>query len=115
MNSEFKNRRRVFRLRLPNDRMLKATIAETSYDLIEISEYGLVVTSNTITNVSGRFPGIIHWSDGEESTFHGEVGRLSNHGRVIWKVTGITMSHVIMEQRRLLANFSLPSDSRRTA
>ncbi len=110
-----KNRRRVFRLRLPNDGLLKADIAGRSYELIEVSEYGIVVTSNSIAGVSGRFSGVIKWSDGAISDFKGELGRLSIHGRVIWKVAGITMSHVVMEQRRLLAKFALPLDIKKSA
>lgn len=97
------NRRRVFRLQLPAERILKLTIADTIYDVNEISEYGIVVSSTEVENKEGRCRGVIQWSDGRSSEISGEIGRLADRGRVIWKVKGISMSDVVGEQRRMLA------------
>ncbi|MFK7765608.1 MAG: hypothetical protein AB8B55_00095 [Mariniblastus sp.] len=112
MNNKGKNQRRVFRLRLPNDCLLQAQIAEKNYDVVEVSEFGIVVSSDSVEDVSGRFDGVITWSDGTNSVFNGELGRLSDCGRVIWKVTGIEMSNVVKEQRRILATYPLPATAK---
>ncbi len=105
----FQNRRRVFRLRFPSDSLLTATINSREYELIEVSEFGLVVTSEDIPCVEGQSEGqcegTIHWNDGRSTKFTGELGRLSDFGRVIWKVQGISMSDIVKAQRELIVRY----------
>ena len=100
-----KNRRSRFRLRLPKSSYLAATIQGMNYEVGEIAEHSLVVTSDQVLNKDGKCVGTIFWSDGTSSSFSGEIGRQSDQGRVIWKVRGLTTRHVLQEQRRLLKLF----------
>ena len=101
----FKNRRRVFRLRLPSDSLLTANINSREYEVIEVSEFGLVVTSEDVPSVEGECEGVIKWSDGRTTKFTGEIGRVSAFGRVIWKIRGISMSDMVKAQRQLILRY----------
>ncbi len=103
----FQNRRRVFRLRIPADALLDATVNGKAYKVVEVSEFGLVVSSNEIENIDGQCEGVIRWSDGRTTKFTGEVGRLSDFGRVIWKVNGVPMSDIVRAQRQQILRFPL--------
>lgn len=102
-----KNRRRVFRLRLPADSMLTVMIGGEVYDVAEISEYSLRVTTQDVNHEEGVCTGTIRWSDGEESKFTGGLGRIQNHCRVIWKIEGISMHQIVAEQRRLIIKYPM--------
>lgn len=97
------NRRRVFRLHLPADSRLTVRIDGQEYQAVEVAEYSLVVDTVDVASESGICQGEVVWSDGRQSEFRGEIGRLKGKRRVIWKIQGIEMQDVISEQRRLLA------------
>ncbi|MFT5300105.1 MAG: hypothetical protein ACI87E_001643 [Mariniblastus sp.] len=99
------NRRERFRLRLPAAATLSATINGLEYDVIEIAEHSLVVTSQGVFNKSGECAGEIQWGDGQTTQFTGTSGRLAELGRVVWGIEGVSTQHVIREQRRLLNSF----------
>ena len=99
------NRRRVFRLRLPDDAMLSALINGQTYNVIEVAEFSIVVTTDEVNNELGVCEGTLRWSNGSSTSFSGEIGRLGQLGRVIWNVSGIQMKDVIGEQRRLLLRY----------
>lgn len=113
--NEGSNRRRVFRLRLPDDALLSASINGQTYEVIEIAEFSLVVTAREVESQTDCFGGAIRWSDGTSSEFTGESGRLSQLGRVIWNVKGIQMRDVIGEQRRMISRFPAASPLRKTS
>jgi hypothetical protein len=111
MNSfEERNRREVFRLRLPSNGMLQATIGGQLYQIIEVSELSLWVAAAHVKNECGICSGVMHWSNGEDSRFTGEIGHFRAGGRIICNVKGIRMKHVIAEQRRLLTKFPIVRD-----
>ena len=99
------NRRSRFRLRLPKTSLLSATIEGMDYEIGEIAEHSLVVMSNQVLNRDGKCVGAIYWNDGTSSMFTGEIGRLSEQGRVVWNIRGLTTQHILQEQRRLLKLF----------
>ncbi len=102
------NRRRVFRLRLPLDCRLKATIGGQPFQVIEVSEFSFVVTQNDVGLADhGACSGTIVWNDNRSSEFTGAVGRVASHGRVIWNVEGILMSDIVSEQRRLVTRYGV--------
>ncbi len=105
VSSEVSNRRSRFRLRMPRGAMLSVAIDAAAYDVIEIAEHSIVVTSKYVINKDGICSGEITWSDDTTSIFTGEVGRLSERGRVIFKVQGISTAKVLNEQRKLLKSF----------
>jgi len=100
-----KNRRRVFRLRLPAGSLLKATVNGKEYAVVEVSEFAFVVANEEVESLEGECRGTIHWYDDQSSEFTGEVGRLSESGRVIWNVHGISMSDMVKAQRQLIQRF----------
>ena len=97
-----RNRRRVFRLRLPRHSLLKATIEGDDYEVLEVAEFSVLVNASDVANKNGKCKGTVFWSDGSQSEFTGEIGRLNGEHRVIVGVRGIMMSDVIGEQRRIL-------------
>lgn len=106
------NRRRVFRLRLPEDSMLRVKIGEQEYEVLEVAELSLLLSTVSVSDVSGKFQGSIEWSDSKSLEFTGEIGPTYDGERlVIWKVQGITMEDVISEQRRLLRKYPLLHES----
>lgn len=107
------NRRRVFRLRLPENEPLRVTIGEQEYEVVEVAELSMVLSTVSVSDdVSGKFQGAIEWSDSKSLEFTGEVGPTHDGEHlVIWKVQGITMEDVISEQRRLLRKYPLLHDS----
>ena len=107
-NSE--NRRRRFRVRLPADSTLAATINGLNYDIIEVAELSIVVTAMWVVNENGICAGSIRWSDGRVRQFTGELGRVSRLGRVIKNIKGFTAEDILKEQRRLLRKFPLVKD-----
>lgn len=107
---EERNRRRVFRLRLPSNGMLQATIGGKLYQIMEVSELSLWIAASQVKNECGICSGIIHWNTGEHSRFTGEIGHFRAGGRIICNVKGIRMKHVIAEQRRLIARFPIVKD-----
>ena len=108
------NRRRRFRVQLPPDLMLRATLNGIDYDVIEIAELSLVVTAKYVVNVDGACYGTIQWSDGRVAKISGEIDRLSHTGRVINQIQGITSPDVLKEQRRLLRTFPAVRDLSRS-
>ena len=110
MNFEERNRRRVFRLRFPNNAMLQATIGGLSYEVSEIAELSIWVTANHVENDNGICTGVVHWSNGVRTPFTGELGRYREGGRIIVNVKGISMHDVIGEQRRLIARYPILKD-----
>lgn len=106
------NRRRVFRLRLPENAPLRVTIGEQEYEVVEVAELSMKLSTVSVTDVSGKFQGSIEWSDSNCLEFTGEIGPSHDGERlVIWKVQGITMEDVISEQRRLLRKYPAVHDS----
>jgi len=101
------NRRRFFRLRLPEDAMLKATIFGQTYDVIEVAELSLCVTSRNVRHRSRHCKGVVYWSDGSGSDFTGELGHRNHSGRAILNVQGITTKDIVNETRRLIARYPL--------
>ncbi len=99
------NRRSRFRLRFPRSAPLAASIGGMNFEVVEIAEHSLVVTTKQVLNADGKCSGVVYWSNGDSSPFTGEMGRLSGHGRVIWNIRGITTGNVLKEQRRLLKIF----------
>ena len=111
MNSfEERNRRQVFRLRLPSNAMLEATIGGEPYHIMEVSELSLWVAASHVRNDRGICSGFIHWSSGENSRFSGEIGPVRAGGRIICNVKGVHMRHVISEQRHLISRFPIVRD-----
>lgn len=104
-----RNRRRVFRLRFPSCAMLQATIGNQPYEVLELAEFSLWVTAPDVPNLNGICTGILTWSDGNQSSFVGEVGPRKNGGRIICNIQGIRMNDVVSEQRRLIAKFPVVS------
>lgn len=102
--------RRVFRLKLPSEDMLKAVINDQVYLVQEVAEYSLWLTVPDIVGCRDAVSGTVIWNNGEESQFQGEVGRINKGARVIWNVTGIGMQDVVREQRRLLAKYPVRQD-----
>jgi hypothetical protein len=105
--NESNNRRRRYRLRFPEDAMLKATIQGQPYKVIEVAEHSLCIKSRNVKNLDGHCAGIIYWSDGTETEFIGEVGERVNLGRLILNVQGITTSHIVAETRRLIVRYPM--------
>jgi len=105
-----KNRRRRFRVQLPPNLMLKATLNGIAYDVIEVAELSMVVTAQHVINEDGVCTGTIEFSDGRIQEISGQVGRLSHLGRVIYEIEGITAPDVVKEQRRLLRKFPTVRD-----
>ena len=111
MNSfDERNRRRVFRLRLPANEFLLATIGGELHEVVEVSELSLWVAAPYVKHDRGICEGIVHWTSGEDSRFTGVLGRFRAGGRIIKNVKGISMKHVIAEQRRLIAKFPIVKD-----
>lgn len=109
-----RNRRRVFRLHLPENSRLKATINGKHYEVVEVAEYSLVLHTKLPLKSDGRFEGAIEWGDETQTNFTGEVGPFHENQRlVIWKIKGISMPNVISEQRRLLRKLSIPLDQQK--
>lgn len=110
------NRRERFRVRLPADSMLEATINGLNYDVVEVAEFSIVVTATQVINKNGVCTGSIQWSDGHLAKFAGVLGRISEQGRVIENIAGFSTPDILKEQRRLLKKFpevmdpSLPQD-----
>lgn len=107
------NRRRVFRLRLPSKSLLKATIDGNVYDVVEVAEYSVWVTTKDVGDTNGICKGILHWSNGETSKFTGNPGPIRDNGRIILNVTGIAMQDIVGEQRRLIIRYPLAQQQKR--
>lgn len=102
---EGRNRREFYRLRLPEDAMLKATIFGQSCDVIEVAELSLCVTARDVKSFNGHCAGVVYWSDGSRSEFSGEVGHLTHLGRSILNIQGIATREIVNETRRVIVRF----------
>ena len=100
-----KNDRRRFRVQFPPGSMLKAIINGLEYDVVEVAELSIVVTAKNVLNQGRICVGTITWSDGRHQEFTGNTGRLSDLGRVIDEIRGISVQEILREQRRLLRKF----------
>ena len=97
-----RDRRATFRLRLPRQEKLIATIADVEHIVLEISEQSVVVDAAEVPNRNGVCTGVIHWDDEHSSTFQGTLGVPALGGRLIKDVTGITMRDMVRQQRKLI-------------
>lgn len=87
--------------------MLKATICNEVYDVIEVAERSICLKSRYVKSVNGHCAGVIQWSDGTESKFTGDLGHLINPGRLILNVRGISTQDIVSETRRLILRFPM--------
>lgn len=105
--TEHENRRKIYRLRLPEAATLRATICNHSYEVVEVSERSICLKSRYVKNINGQCAGVLYWSDGSESNFFGEAGHLIHLGRLILNVSGISTKDIVNETRRLIVRFPL--------
>jgi hypothetical protein len=103
--NEGRNRRRFFRLCLPEDALLQATICGQPYDIQGVAEKSMWVTAREVKSFNGFCSGFIYWSDGTRSGFSGDLGEVKEGGRIILNIEGISMNDVVGETRRMLAKF----------
>ena len=104
---EGRNRRQYFRLRLPDEALLKANICGQTYDVQEVAEKSVWVTVQEVKSFNGFCSGFIYWSDGSQSGFSGDLGDVKEGGRLILNIKGISMHDVVGETRRMIAKYPL--------
>lgn len=98
-------RRRVFRLRLPVGATLLAVIGGVKFTVLEVSELSLLLAAESVPNHEGICRGVIYWTPDERSEFSGTVGATVNNRVIIHDVEGITMSHMVRQQRRVINRY----------
>ena len=109
-----KDRRATFRLRLPKQEKLIATIGHIDHVVLEISEQSLVVDATEVPNRQGVCTGVVYWDEEHSSEFKGRLWGPALGGRIIKNVTGITMRDMVRQQRKLIRLYPAVRGRKRT-